>query len=142
MTHDPHFSLRTTADVTPRDVEQIYNALHAYNMANKESCQEQALGVFLENESGDKLAGLTGTTYGNWLMIKYLFVSEKLRGQRLGSRILRQAEREAVKRAANMPLSIPSSSKRRIFTARWAIRRFLCRRSIPIPAQGISTKSV
>ena len=36
-----------------------------------------------EDETGQKLAGLTGETFGNWLCIQYLFVSEQLRGQRI-----------------------------------------------------------
>ena len=40
-----------------------------------------------EDEMGQKLAGLTGETFGNWLCIQYLFVSEQLRGQRIGSKL-------------------------------------------------------
>ena len=40
-----------------------------------------------EDETGQKLAGLTGETFGNWLCIQYLFVSEQLRGQRIGSKL-------------------------------------------------------
>ena len=51
-----------------------------------------------EDETGQKLAGLTGETFGNWLCIQYLFVSEQLRGQRIGSKLLEAAEAEARKR--------------------------------------------
>ena len=32
--------------------------------------------------------GLIGETFGNWLSIKYLWVSEELRGEGIGSAIL------------------------------------------------------
>ena len=47
---------------------------------------------------GRKLAGLTGETFGNWLCIRYLFVSEQLRGQGIGGKLLQAAEEEARKR--------------------------------------------
>ncbi len=92
------YTLRTTDDVTERDISDIYSELHAYNTAHKEPCEERALGVFCEDAAGKKLAGLTGKTYGNWLCIKYLWVGEALRGRGLGSRILRAAETEAAAR--------------------------------------------
>ena len=51
-----------------------------------------------EDETRQKLAGLTGETFGNWLCIQYLFVSEQLRGQRIGSKLLEAAEAEDKKR--------------------------------------------
>ena len=54
--------------------------------------------MFFEDETGGKLAGLTGETFGNWLCIKFLFVSEALRGKGIGSELLKAAETEAVRR--------------------------------------------
>lgn len=54
--------------------------------------------MFFEDASGKKLAGLTGETFGNWLCIQFLFVSETLRGAGVGSRLLEAAENEAVRR--------------------------------------------
>ena len=43
-------------------------------------------------------AGLIGLTYGNWMEIDLLFVSDELRGCGIGSKILQAAEEEAIKR--------------------------------------------
>jgi GNAT superfamily N-acetyltransferase len=61
---------------------------------------EIPIGVFYEDTLGRKRAGLTGETFGNWLCIKYLWVSEELRGQGIGSKLLTSAENEAIKKGA------------------------------------------
>lgn len=96
--HNDQYTFRTTAAVTEQDVAEIYEQLHAYNLTKREEAAQQPIGVFTEDANGKKLAGLTGMTYGNWLCVKYLFVSEALRGQGVGSRLLDTAEREARER--------------------------------------------
>ena len=91
-------NLRITDDGDERDVHEIHEMLKEYNRRHREASQSVPVGVFLENETGQKLAGLTGETFGNWLCIQYLFVSEQLRGQGIGSKLLEAAEAEAQKR--------------------------------------------
>lgn len=81
-----------TDKVEERDVEAIVRRLREYNLARFEDKSPQDIGVFLNDDSGVRIAGLIGHTHGNWLFVKYLWVSEQLRGQRVGSRMLRQAE--------------------------------------------------
>ena len=88
---------RITSDGDARDVHEIHELLKEYNLRHREVSKSVPVGVFLEDETGRKLAGLTGETFGNWLCIQYLFVSGQLRGQRIGSR-LEAAEAEARKR--------------------------------------------
>lgn len=51
-----------------------------------------------QDEEGKKAAGLIGNTHGNWLFVKFLWVSETLRGQKIGSELLKQAEKTAKER--------------------------------------------
>lgn len=44
------------------------------------------------------IGGLTGKTYWNYLDIEYLWVDETVRGEGLGSRIIKLAETEAKQR--------------------------------------------
>lgn len=90
--------VRITDHVTQQEIAEIYKNLHEYNMAHREAGENCPIGVFYEDSLGTKIAGLTGETYGNWLCIKYLWVSEELRGQGIGSKLLQSAEEEALKR--------------------------------------------
>lgn len=81
--------------ITPEDEQAILDGLIAYNMARIEDKDAKDLGIFYEDETGKKLAGLTGNTHGNWLFVKFLWVDDALRGQGIGRALLGQAEDEA-----------------------------------------------
>ena len=75
------------------------------NLENKtKTHQHQLVGflaklkLYVDDDSGELMAGLVAETFGNWLEIEYLFVKEDLRGQGIGSQLLQQAECEAKKR--------------------------------------------
>ena len=90
--------LRITNDGNERDIHAIHEMLKEYNLTHREASQNVPIGVFLEDEMDRKLAGLTGETFGNWLCIQFLFVSEQLRGQGIGGKLLKAAEEEARRR--------------------------------------------
>lgn len=91
-------NFRITDDGNERDIHEIHEMLRDYNLRHREASENVPLGVFLEDETGRKFAGLTGETFGNWLCIRFLFVGEAFRGQGLGSRLLEAAENEARQR--------------------------------------------
>lgn len=84
-----------TDTITEQDEKEIRQGLLEYNLSRIEDKHPKDLGVFLKDTSGCKSAGLTGFTHGNWLVVKYLWVSEGLRGQDIGSKILKKAEETA-----------------------------------------------
>ena len=89
---------RITDDGDERDINEIHEMLKEYNLNHREASTNVPIGVFLEDEGKRKLAGLTGETFGNWLCVRFLFVSEQLRGQGIGSKLLEAAEGEARQR--------------------------------------------
>jgi GNAT superfamily N-acetyltransferase len=54
------------------------------------------IGYFLKNARGEFLGGLTGYTWGSWMHVNFLWVTESLRGQRHGTRLMDAAEAFAV----------------------------------------------
>ena len=91
-------TLELTDQIQENDQQAVYRGLLEYNLARIEDQHPQELGVYVRNESGEITAGLIGNTHGNWLTVKYLWVSESLRGQRIGSELLEAAEQTARER--------------------------------------------
>lgn len=89
---------KITDEIKKQDEETIFQGLLEYNLARIEDKNPKDLGVYFQDEKGEILAGLIGNTHGNWLTVKFLWVSEKLRGQGIGSQILRKAEETAKER--------------------------------------------
>ena len=58
------------------------------------------VGFFLKSPRGEWLGGLTGYIWGGWLHVNFLWVSETLRGQRHGTRLMDAAESMAQERGA------------------------------------------
>ena len=78
--------------------QEIGNLIRSYNRSKREAAESEPLNLYVEDDSGELMAGLVGETFGNWLEIEYLFVKEDIRGQGIGSQLLQQAESEAKKR--------------------------------------------
>ena len=74
---------------------ELANLIRAYNRANREQSKNEPLNIYLEDEKGNLVAGMVAETFGNWLEIEYLYVSDDLRGQGIGSKILEMAEKES-----------------------------------------------
>ncbi len=60
--------------------------------------KEKALSIVRRDAEGRIVAGLTGKTFWNRLYVDMLWVDESLRGQGVGSALMKAAEDEALKR--------------------------------------------
>lgn len=86
---------KLTNNPSEEDKKEIFEELLKYNLSHIENKDVKELGIFLENEEGKKIAGLIGDIHGNWLTIDYLWVSEYIRGNDIGTEIINKAEEEA-----------------------------------------------
>lgn len=60
-----------------QDIEEIRNHLLEYNLNHLECKLVKPIAIFVTDENGSKLGGITGETHGNWLKIDFLWVNEK-----------------------------------------------------------------
>jgi len=87
-----------TRTPSAKDIEDIRQPLFNFNRQHIGNIDRVPLAVFTLNEAGNKVAGLTGNTFGNWLNIDYLWVADALRHQGIGSKLMHAAEQEATVR--------------------------------------------
>ena len=82
-------------NIESKRTQELANLVRAYNRSNREPSKSEPLNIYLEDEDGNLVAGMVAETFGNWLEIEYLYVSDDLRGQGIGSKILETAENES-----------------------------------------------
>jgi len=87
-----------THDDSKEFANAVENKIAEFNWQRWEVSERLPLGLKLEDETGELLAGFSARTFGNWLQIDNLWVSETLRGQNIGSQLLAEAEAIATER--------------------------------------------
>lgn len=80
------------------DINIILNNLIQYNLSHIELKEVKPLAIFVNDENSNQIGGISAETHGNWLEISFLWVDENLRGEKVGSKLLKDVEAEAVKR--------------------------------------------
>lgn len=75
-----------------------------FNWARWEVSERKPLAVKLSDENQQVIAGAAGRTFGDWLMINTLWVSQSLRGQKIGGQLLAKIESAAQSRGCNKVL--------------------------------------
>ncbi len=73
-------------------IDYFDQKISEFNWANWEVNERKHLAVQIKNEQREVVAGAVARTFGDWLLIKTLWVAASLRGQNIGSQILTQIE--------------------------------------------------
>ena len=74
-----------------------------FNWKNWEVNERLPIAVQIK-EDGNIIAGAAGRTFGDWLQLSTLWVSDGYRGQQLGAKILAQLEKAAKNRGCKKSL--------------------------------------
>ncbi|TGQ52655.1 GNAT family N-acetyltransferase [Mesorhizobium sp. M1C.F.Ca.ET.193.01.1.1] len=91
-------TLEITAEPLPRDLAFVGESLTAFNDGDVGVSGRKTLAVFVRDDAGAIVAGISGYTAWGWLYVQWLWVDEKLRGRRIAAGMLEAAEREALAR--------------------------------------------
>ena len=91
-------TLEISADPRPEDLKLLEEQLSAFNDGDVGPARKEALAVFVRDEAGAIVGGISGYTAWGWLYVQWLWVDEKLRGRRMAGQMLDAAEAEAMRR--------------------------------------------
>ncbi|WP_296744919.1 N-acetyltransferase [Mesorhizobium sp.] len=91
-------TLEITAAPVPQDLAFLSESLTAFNDGDVGASGRKPLAVFVRDEEGAIVAGISGYTAWGWLYVQWLWVDEKLRGRGTAASMLDAAEQEAVAR--------------------------------------------
>ena len=94
-------SLEVTAEPLPQDLAFLSGSLTAFNDGDVGASGRKPLAVFVRDETGAIVAGISGYTAWGWLYVQWLWVDERLRGRRMAAGMLDAAEQEAIARSCH-----------------------------------------
>ena len=94
-------TLEITAEPSPKELTFLAERLTAFNDADVGASGRKALAVFVRDEDGAVVAGISGYTAWGWLYVQWLWVDERLRGRHIAGDMLDAAEREALARGCH-----------------------------------------
>ena len=92
------FDVHITDEVDEAGVEELRNAVIAFNVAATGFSDGASLGCLLRDDDLRLVAGLDGFTWGGYAMIEWLWVDDEHRHAGLATRLVRAAEYEAARR--------------------------------------------
>ncbi|WP_176059487.1 GNAT family N-acetyltransferase [Paraburkholderia sp. BCC1876] len=95
----PKHSIHLTDSPQSGDIESISRSLNEFNIQKTGIDDVRPIAVLIKDpETGKVIGGLTGRTSLGLLFVDLFYIPAALRGEGLGSRILGEAEAEAIAR--------------------------------------------
>lgn len=83
------------------EINFVNHALEEFNNKAVGPDNHQLLNIVEYDEQKNVIAGILGGTYWSWMHLDILWVAEKYRRTGIGSRLLKAAESEAVRRGCH-----------------------------------------
>jgi GNAT superfamily N-acetyltransferase len=96
------YRLEVKANATNDDRTEIWRRIEAFNDAYTGPEEDRPLAILVSDaEDGSPRGGLFGRSYYGWLFIELLIIDASLRGQGVGTQLMRRAEEEASRRGCH-----------------------------------------
>ncbi|GLX79362.1 N-acetyltransferase GCN5 [Thalassotalea insulae] len=73
-------------------IDYLNKKIADYNWERWEVNERLPLAIQIKNDNDEVIAGAAARSFGDWLLLDTLWVSEALRGQDVGSQILKEVE--------------------------------------------------
>ena len=86
---------------TENEIKYIREALKQYNNESVGEDGHTPLNIVEYDENGNIIGGIIGGTYWGWMYVDILWVHENHRHKGIGSKLLIEAEKEAIRRGCH-----------------------------------------
>ena len=86
---------------TENEIKYIRESLNQFNNKIVGDDGHTPLCIVEYDDNGNIIGGIIGGTYWGWMYVDILWVEENHRNKGIGSRLLREAEKEAAKRGCH-----------------------------------------
>ena len=86
---------------TENEIERIRRELKQFNNETVGEDGHAPLNIVEYDPNGNIVGGILGGTYWGWMYVDILWVEESHRHKGIGSKILREAEKEAIRRGCH-----------------------------------------
>ena len=86
---------------TEHEIAYVRESLMQFNEARVGADGHTSLNLVEHDADGTVIGGLLGGTYWGWMYVDILWVDEKHRQKGIGSKLLAEAEREAMRRGCH-----------------------------------------
>ncbi len=85
-------------------LDEIDKKIEEYNLIHWEVKEKNPIAFVIKDDNCKLIAGASAKTFGYWLLIDNIWVSEHLRGQKIGSELLHKLEKLAIQRGCKFSL--------------------------------------
>ena len=89
------------ANQTEKEIEYIRASLYDFNKKIVGDDDHTPLNIVEYDDNGNIIGGILGGTYWGWMYIDILWVQADFRHKGIGSKLLTEAEKEAVRRGCH-----------------------------------------
>jgi ribosomal protein S18 acetylase RimI-like enzyme len=91
---------KITVELEPdaAEIGMVADRLAAYNASKANGEMPNYLFITMRGDDGSIVGGVVGATYLGWLQVHVVWVADELRGLDYGTRLMQEAESEAIRR--------------------------------------------
>lgn len=114
------------------DIRYIFDELIRFNRNFIEMDTRIPLAIWCKDDDGNTIGGITGSTFGKWLEIKYLWVEQTQRGNHIGTELLKKIEAVGESRGCCHVLVDTYDFQARPFYEKYGFKRVLTLDEYPL----------